>query len=636
MQLWGELMAEDDSDAPEGPSLAEPSISEPAAVALEEAASVQPETRSRAARLIEEQIKLASLQREHLKTQHIRDRFLVAFDLTLAVCGLVVLVIVAALFWDAVTSRSVIILPFDVPADLAAEGRSGKVVATELLGHLRTLQDATRSDQAKRSVSDAWSNRIELQIPEVGISIDEVENLLHRWLSHDEHISGSVTETGDRIAVAIQGDNISYREFDGGRGGLDSLLTKAAEYVYGESEPYLFAVYLFNQGRYSEVIAFARSKYPSADASDKPRFLSVWANALFAPGRYQEALEKLQEAVRLKPDFWLGYDNMMGVQQSMGEEEAMVQTGREMERRAMRHSWAAAKVPPGYWENLDYMLADWPSFHADEQADMAESGGRGTQTSQNAPLDAWSLAQMHDRRAAEIELETSPGTEQDNFVVAQSAFVRAYIALDRRQFADALKQMRIVKSIASKDSSVQSAFESPAACWLALAEFRAGEGANADSDIRQGGHYVDCYTFKGDIAEGRGQWSAAQKDYAAAVALAPSMPSPYESWGEALARRGRYAEAIVQFRLAQLKGPHWADPLEHWGEALAALGRFPEAVAKYQEAAIYAPQWGTLYLDWGRALDRLRQHASALEKFKRAWDLDLTAAERASIYGCCG
>jgi len=261
-------MTGDGIEEPEEPMVAEPSISEPAAVALEEAASANPQTRSRAAELVEEQIKLASLQREHLKTQHVRDRFLIAFDLALAVGGVVVLIVFTALFWDAWTSRSVIVSSFDVPSDFATEGRSGKVVAMELLGHLKTLQDATRTDQSRRSVADAWSNKIELQIPEVGISIDDIENLLHRWLSHDEHISGSVTESGGRIVVAIQGDNISYREFGGGKGELDSLLTKAAEYVYGESEPYLFAVYLYNQGRYPEVMAVAKSKFAFADTSD--------------------------------------------------------------------------------------------------------------------------------------------------------------------------------------------------------------------------------------------------------------------------------------------------------------------------------------------------------------------------------
>ena len=48
---------------------------------------------------------------------------------------------------DAFTSRSVVIEPFDTPADLAARGLTGKVIAAGLLGELNQLQGATRSDR---------------------------------------------------------------------------------------------------------------------------------------------------------------------------------------------------------------------------------------------------------------------------------------------------------------------------------------------------------------------------------------------------------------------------------------------------------------------------------------------------------
>jgi len=187
-------MIDEGRDPPEDSTAAEPAISEPVTLGLAEAVAADPDTRARAGVLIEEQIKLAAMQRQHLHTQHIRDRFLVAFDLALAVAGVIVLCLAAALFWDAWTSRSVIIDAFDVPASFAAQGLSGKVMASELLDRLKAFQDATRTNQEKRAVEDAWSNRIELQIPEAGISIDEIENLLHRWLARDEHITGSVVE----------------------------------------------------------------------------------------------------------------------------------------------------------------------------------------------------------------------------------------------------------------------------------------------------------------------------------------------------------------------------------------------------------------------------------------------------------
>ncbi|HEY6578803.1 MAG TPA: hypothetical protein VIY09_05735, partial [Rhizomicrobium sp.] len=563
------------------------------------------ENRELAAALMVEQIALSGMQRHHLRIQHARDRFLLAFDLALAVGGVVVVAIIAGLLWDAWSSRSVIVDPFDVPARLAAQGVSGKVVASELLDRLKSFQDATRSNQQKRAVEDAWSNKIELQIPEAGISIADVENLLHHWLSRDEHITGSVVDEGESVVLTIRGDRFAAKSFAGNPQQLHALTVKAAEYVYSGSEPYLFGVYLLDQGRDAEAIALAQGAFSAATGADKPLLLSVWSNGLADLGRYREALDKEREAVRLDPDFWLGYDGMMGDEQALNEEEAVIATGRDMERRARRGGWFGARVPAGYWENIDYDLEDWPAFHRDLVLDMAENGGQGTAAVADMPIEAEAQARMHDWRSAELALETSPGINTDPYVMAQTDFVRGLMAFDAGDFARAATLLRSEDAIASKNSAVAANIPAPWQCWLALAETYAGANQTADADIARGGRAVDCYRFKGDIADRRGDWNGAQKDYAAAEALAPSLPSSYESWGEALARHGMRDLALAKFAQAHEISPHWADPLEHWGDALAAGGSFEEAAEKYKEAANGAENWGLLYIRWGRALDRL-------------------------------
>ncbi len=593
-------------------------------------------TRGRAAVLVDEQIRLARLQREHLHTQHIRDRFLVAFDLALAVAGVIVIAITATLLWEAWTSRSVIIDPFDVPNSFASEGRSGKVVASELLDRLRAYQYATRTSQSKRSVRDAWSNQVLIQIPEAGISIADLQNLLHRWLGRDEHISGSIVQEGPSIALTIRGDEFAARTFRGTANDFEALVTKAAEYVYGSSEPYLFAVYLSNQGRDTEAIALSKNAFATASESDKPLLLNLWGNALDDLGRFREAKEKILAALRARPRFWMAYDSLMGIETSLGDEEAVIRTGREMERTALRDSWLGANVPAVYWGNLDYHLNDWQGFGNDIAQDMAQNGGHGTEAAEEAPIHAESLAHMHEWRHSELELETSPGSEKDSFVIAESALVRGIVALDQKEFARAAAALRTGDKIASADPSVAGNLETSIPCWLGLAEGLSGNMVGARADFARGGHFVDCLRFKGDIDDRQGAWALAQKDYGAAVARAPSMPTPYESWGEALARHGLPDAAIAKFALANEKGPHWADPLKNWGDVLLRQGRQALAIKKYALAARYAANWGALHLAWGRALDRLQHHAAALQQYRLAWELDLTATDRASIYGCCG
>jgi tetratricopeptide (TPR) repeat protein len=105
---------------------------------------------------------------------------------------------------------------------------------------------------------------------------------------------------------------------------------------------------------------------------------------------------------------------------------------------------------------------------------------------------------------------------------------------------------------------------------------------------------VDCYRFRGDLLDLRGDWSSAQAWYAKAVKLGPSIPSGYYSWGVALAKRGNLDAAAAKLMDANQKGPHWADPPKAWGDVLVKQGRTKDALVKYDEALKCAPNWKQL------------------------------------------
>jgi tetratricopeptide (TPR) repeat protein len=199
---------------------------------------------------------------------------------------------------------------------------------------------------------------------------------------------------------------------------------------------------------------------------------------------------------------------------------------------------------------------------------------------------------LHDPAAAKLSLETIKPDPADHGTTAVMHFVRGRLALEAGDKAASVAEMEAFQTIyANPDVSSQYPGY---LCWVALAEAAAGRPEKADLVFQTAGSYVDCYRFRGDILDGRGDWPGAQKAYVEAVALAPDLPAGYFSWGLALAKHGDLPGAIAKLTAANQRGPHWADPLKAWADVLIKQGKIPEALAKYDEALKYAPNWKQL------------------------------------------
>jgi len=133
-------------------------------------------------------------------------------------------------------------------------------------------------------------------------------------------------------------------------------------------------------------------------------------------------------------------------------------------------------------------------------------------------------------------------------------------------------------------------------CFAAPTYEKTGQPAKTEAALNAVGTLtlVDCYRFRGDVLDERGDWVGAQAWYAKAVKLGPSVPSGYYSWGVALAKHVDLDGAAAKLQEANHKGPHWADPLKAWGDVLVKQGKTTEALAKYDEALRYAPHWAAL------------------------------------------
>ena len=331
--------------------------------------------------------------------------------------------------------------------------------------------------------------------------------------------------------------------------------------------------------------------------SERPYVLNYWANALIdqgAAGADAKALPLYREAVRLKPTFWIGYNNIMSALFGLGDEEGVVRAGNQL---LIAAGGRPGRAPELYYQNYDQMVWDLPAVHAEMLADADAHGGVGT-AAVSGGAEYLSVAQievlMHDVAAAALRLQTTPVDPGNIPDVAEAAMDRALLAEERGDLAAA----------AGAWDAYAAAYANPTVstnnpnyiCFAAVTYEKTGQSAKADAALAAVGalRFVDCDRFRGDVLDLRGDWAGAQAWYATAVKLAPDVPSGYYSWGLALARHGDLNAAAAKLEEANQKGPHWADPLKAWGDVLERQGKTAEALAKYDEALKYAPKWQQL------------------------------------------
>ncbi|HEX4292809.1 MAG TPA: hypothetical protein VHZ29_01610 [Rhizomicrobium sp.] len=211
-----------------------------------------------------------------------------------------------------------------------------------------------------------------------------------------------------------------------------------------------------------------------------------------------------------------------------------------------------------------------------------------------------------------------------------SAYLRAAEMGDWKAARDDLA--RLSETPQAKSAGARAIMDVEIRPLLADAEARLGNFARAHALID--GSAPDCYLctrVRGNVAAAQKDWNAAQRWYAKAASLGPSLPFADLDWARARLSKGDRDGAIAKLANANAKAPHFADPLELWGEALVARNRSDLALAKFAQAEKCAPNWGRLHLKWGEALTWLGDKDGARRQFAVARGLDLTKEERAEL-----
>jgi tetratricopeptide (TPR) repeat protein len=597
---------------------------------------------------LDDQLRSAGLDRWFKRLRLVTQGVILAAVLA-AVGGL------GAVAWSAAHDRDLVIDGFSVPPDLAQQGSTGAAIATELHDRLGRLQAETKARTYAIAVREK-APEARVQIPETGVSLGEVNRLLHEWLGHETHVSGEIARlTGgpDKGALVL---NIRTGGQPGVRllapdGDLDALLDKAAREVYLGVDPIRYASWVEQHVGQAEALAVLEKTADSGTPADRGSALNRIAILRGIEISLEERRDLLARSVALDP-YKGGLNNLAVTDGSLGHAELALKEMRAALAQRQAHlpenltpetrrsllTTSGANLASDIGDSagaIDVMCVQFQVSPCDVDA-LIRTLSKGPSVDPTGRIGAIParLAALHDARDAERVIALIPAPRTDPVGAASTragALVQdANVRVVREDWAGVLKDTEAYLALGAQWPGLRE----PVGMleWRAVAMAHLGDAAGARAAAEALAR--DCYSCvisHARVEEVLGNRAAADRLFADAARQGPSLPFAEAAWAKARLERGDAAGALKLARIAYGKSRRYADASEVWGEALLAGGDSAGADKKFAEAARLAPRWGRLHVKWGEALAREGRAADARTQFAAAARLDLTPAEQAEL-----
>jgi tetratricopeptide (TPR) repeat protein len=499
------------------------------------------------------------------------------------------------------------------------------------------MQAETNSIRPAGTYRNNWGDDIKVEIPDTGISIGELNRYLRSWLGHETYISGEIYHVPAGIAVTARARDAGAT-FIGKESDFDSLLQKAAEAVYAETQPYRYAAYLDEMGRIPEAMPVLKKLVMDSSPAERAWADSLLGNLYTFYGRPWDAFVTLRAGVAADPSNAHALDNLANEEQSLQHlEDAYHHTAQAL----LLYDKGSVAFDPDRVaiiklqdkSSLASTLGDFLTAEAIDES-IRQLRDRGGSEDQAAIDEASQAAQDHDlSRARSLLAGVQPVNANIRINLWFETATVAYFARDWRTLAHQFDPHAISQVVpASFHDALQSIFIRIPDSLLADAKAEQGDIAGARQLIAVTPlDCYDCIRLRGRIDTAARNWSGAARWFALAAREGPSIPMAFTDWGTMLLAKGDIDGAIAKFAAANTKGPRFADPLEGWGEALMQANRSDRALAKFEAAARFAPNWGRLHLKWGEALFYLGRRNDADAQWTLAARMELTPDERAQL-----
>ncbi len=483
----------------------------------------------------------------------------------------------ALMVWTAGRADGLIVEPFSTPASLAERGLSGPVIAAEVLNQIARL-DREANNLQSIAISDSWSADSRVEIPQTGVSLDELDRLLRRQFGHETRVVGEVVLSGDGVVLSARAGADETVRALGSADDLPRMAQGVAEQLLSQARPAVYGRLLIFRGQPLEAVepVLRRAVEQSRTDPQRAEALMNLGGAYLVNNRIAEARDTQREAMRLSGS---RPNRMLMADQSYTERAF----GRYEE--ALRLTRASMGGPETEVPQAKVNAAELTGDFAGAKALVDPAGTRRLR----GYLDSYvhrqiaALIGLHETSAARARMPTLMQTAV--WPARGSGFRQALLI--RAAVADEDWPALLELTASGAPAADLSLIDTPStASWRALALAKLGRIGEARAIAAALPADCDpCVRIHARVAEMSGDRALADRLFAQAARQAPSFAFAGTEYATILLARGDATAAVREATTAVRVTPRFADAHEVLGEALLAQGDAKAASARFTEAA---------------------------------------------------
>jgi len=367
---------------------------------------------------------------------------------------------------------------------------------------------------------------------------------------------------------------------------------------------------LYRQGKYSEAIESlnkAIELYPQYAVA----YYRIGL-AFFEQGKYDEAIKHYQKAIQLEPDLVVAYENLG---------HALTKKGKYDE--ALKQYQKAIQFDSNYTKTYFRYIKDYIKTFND-MGNVFEHQGRY----EEAITCYQRVIQIS---PGEIEDYSRYRDRDDEYDEMIKNYFEAYnnlgrVLLHQGKYHEAIDYYRKALLLET-DINYPYAYNN-----LGMAFKKQGNYDEAIENFKNAllfdHEYLEAYKNLGETLVHQGKYIEAIEQYQLALQLDFYDAELYNGLGIAYQKYRNYNEAIRNFQIAIIVDAYNPRGYNNLGLALMYQGAYDEAISSFQIALQLDPKLTRTYYNWGEALVLQGKYDEAIERYQQALQLDPT-----DVYG---